>query len=87
MAKKRECGREWIFNKKADFYISSTFHKDISIVKSFDEVKYKSGAAIVFTTQDTEIKQYKKYFWENRLDKICNFGNKFLLSYRKIKYF
>lgn len=28
LAKNRECGKEWIFNKKADFYLSSTFFKE-----------------------------------------------------------
>lgn len=58
MAKNRECGKRWIFETKADFYISSTFHKNISIVNSFEEVKYKSGVAIVFTTHD-EVKKEK----------------------------
>lgn len=52
LAKNRECGKKWIFDNKADFYISSTFHTNISVVKNFDEVKYKSGVAIVLTTQD-----------------------------------
>jgi hypothetical protein len=64
LAKNRECGKKWIFDKKADFYISSTFHTHISIVKSFDEVKYKSGVAIVFTTKDEEIKKSIKKLLE-----------------------
>jgi len=64
LAKNRECGKQWIFDKKADFYISSTFHTHISIVKSFDEVKYKSGVAIVFTTKDEEIKKSIKELLE-----------------------
>jgi len=52
LAKKRECGKEWIFDKKPDFYISSTFYGNITVVKNFEEVKYKSGIAIVFTTKD-----------------------------------
>lgn len=55
LAKKRECGKEWIFDKKADWYLSSTFYKNNSVVKSFDEVNYKSGIAIIYTTQDREI--------------------------------
>lgn len=48
LAKNRECGKEWIFNKKADFYISSTFFKENSVVKEFSDVKYKSGVAIIY---------------------------------------
>ena len=65
LAKKRECGKKWIFDQKADFYISSTFHSNISIVKSFDEVKYKSGVAIVLTTQNQEIQSNIKNILEN----------------------
>ncbi len=57
LAKNRECGKRWIFQEKADFYISSTFHTDIKIVDSFEEVKYKSGVAIVFTTDDRKKRQ------------------------------
>ncbi|MBP3253799.1 MAG: hypothetical protein J6M30_04765 [Bacteroidales bacterium] len=57
LAKKRECGKEWIFNKKADFYISSTFYGDISVVDSFDKVKYKSGIAIILQTDDENIRR------------------------------
>jgi len=64
LAKKRECGKEWIFNKKADFYISSTFHTSISIVQSFEEVKYKSGVAVVFTTKDRELRKAVKEIFE-----------------------
>lgn len=56
LAKNRECGKKWIFDEKADFYISSTFYKDISIVDSFDEVKYKSGIAVVITHKNQHIK-------------------------------
>lgn len=55
LAKKRECGKEWIFDKKADWYLSSTFYKNNSVAESFDEVNYKSGIAIIYTTQDQEI--------------------------------
>ncbi|MDR0927255.1 MAG: SAM-dependent methyltransferase [Ignavibacteria bacterium] len=65
LAKKRECGKKWIFDKKADFYISSTFHDKISIVKSFEEVKYKSGVAIVFTTENEKIKNTVTQVLEN----------------------
>ena len=54
LAKNRECGKRWIYDEKADFYISSTFHNNISIVETFEEVKYKSGVAIVFTTKDVQ---------------------------------
>ncbi len=49
LAKNRECGKEYIFNKKANFYLSSTFFKENSVVKDFNEVKYKSGIAIVYS--------------------------------------
>ena len=55
LAKNRECGEKWIFEQKADFYISSTFHDDISIVYNFEEVKYKSGVAVVFTTENEQV--------------------------------
>ena len=48
LAKNRECGKEWIFNKKADFYLSSTFFKENAVVDSFEKVKYKSGIAIIY---------------------------------------
>lgn len=48
LAKNRECGKEWIFNKKADFYLSSTFFKQNEVVDSFEKVKYKSGIAIIY---------------------------------------
>ena len=48
LAKNRECGKEWIFNKKADFYLSSTFFKENAVVKDFSQVKYKSGVAIIY---------------------------------------
>ena len=57
LAKNRECGKRWIYDEKADFYMSSTFYNDTSIVHSFEEVKYKSGVALVFTTKDEEIKE------------------------------
>lgn len=64
LAKNRECGKKWIFETKADFYISSTFHDKISIVYSFDEVKYKSGLAIVFTTENNTIRNVVKQIFE-----------------------
>ena len=65
LAKKRECGKRWIYDEKADFYISSTFHNNISIVETFEEVKYKSGVAIVFTTKDERIKQNLRELLKN----------------------
>lgn len=56
LAKKRECGKKWIFEEKADFYLSSTFFDNIEPVYSFDDVKYKSGIAIIMTTQNQEIR-------------------------------
>lgn len=56
LAKKRECGKKWIFEEKADFYLSSTFFDNIEPVYSFDEVKYKSGIAIIMTTQNQVIR-------------------------------
>ena len=41
-------GKEWIFNKKANFYLSSTFFKENAVVDSFEKVKYKSGIAIIY---------------------------------------
>lgn len=48
LAKNRECGKEWIFHKKANFYLSSTFFKENAVVKDFSQVKYKSGVAIIY---------------------------------------
>lgn len=56
LAKNRECGKEWIFDKKADFYLSSTFFKQNAVCKSFEEVKYKSGVAIIYTTKDKKLR-------------------------------
>ena len=56
LAKNRECGKRWIFEEKADFYISSTFHDKISIVDTFDKVKYKSGVAVILTTEDENLR-------------------------------
>ncbi len=57
LAKKRECGKEWIFNKKANWYLSSTFYKENEVVKNFDEVKYQSGVAIIYTSKDKSINE------------------------------
>jgi hypothetical protein len=65
LAKNRECGKRWIYEEKADLYISSTFHKSVSVVDSFEEVKYKSGIAIVFTTNDNIKKEKIKTLLKN----------------------
>ncbi len=65
LAKKRECGKEWIFNKKADFYISSTFYNNVEVVDSFDKVKYKSGVAIILLTDNEEQKQRITYIFKS----------------------
>lgn len=55
LAKKRECGLEWIYDKKADYYLSSTFFRPIKAEDSFSKVLYKSGIAIVLTTKDEKL--------------------------------
>ncbi|MDR2292497.1 MAG: hypothetical protein LBE11_03385 [Prevotellaceae bacterium] len=65
LAKNRECGKKWIFDEKADFYISSTFHNKISIVYDFSEVKYKSGVAVIFTTENEQLKNKIIEIFEN----------------------
>ncbi|MDR1544767.1 MAG: hypothetical protein LBS50_10270 [Prevotellaceae bacterium] len=65
LAKNRECGKRWIFDEKADFYISSTFHDKISIVYDFAEVKYKSGVAVIFTTENQQLKNKIIELFEN----------------------
>ena len=51
LAKNRECGKEYIFNKKANFYLSSTFFKENFVVDCFEKVKYKSGIAIIYNDE------------------------------------
>lgn len=77
LAKNRECGKRWIFDEKADFYISSTFYNNTEIVYNFADVKYKSGIAVVFQTHDKKIQNkilqiYKKTNWENYGTKATN---------------
>ena len=77
LAKNRECGKRWIYDEKADFYISSTFYNDTEIVYNFKDVKYKSGIAIVFQTQDEKIKNeihniFKKVDWKKYANKATN---------------
>lgn len=66
LAKKRECGLNYIKNEKADFYISSTFYKKNEIVFDFKNVKYKSGIAIIIKNnkyKDKIIKIFKNVDW------------------------
>lgn len=66
LAKNRECGKEWIFNKKADFYLSSTFFKENFVVEDFSQVKYKSGVAIIYNEnapKDKLDKLFKNADW------------------------
>ena len=65
LAKNRECGKRWIYDEKADFYISSTFYNDTEIVYNFKDVKYKSGIAIVFQTNDKEIQNEILHILQN----------------------
>jgi hypothetical protein len=65
LAKNRECGKHWIFNEKADYYISSTYYRDNKVVKNFEEVKYKSGIALIFQTQDERKRKKIKNILEN----------------------
>ena len=63
LAKNRECGKEYIFNKKANYYLSSSYFKENHVVKKFDDVKYKSGIAIIYKTKDKQkIKQLNNIF-------------------------
>lgn len=67
LAKNRECGKEWIFDKKANWYLSSTFFKENRVVKSFDDVKYKSGIAIIYNDKSQKAKLdkiFKNTNWE-----------------------
>lgn len=67
LAKNRECGKEWIFDKKANWYLSSTFFKENRVVKNFDDVKYKSGIAIIYNDKSQKAKLdkiFKNTNWE-----------------------
>lgn len=55
LAKQRECGKKWIFEQKANWYLSSTFFKQNKVVDTFDKVNYKSGIAIVYNTKNKEM--------------------------------
>jgi hypothetical protein len=52
------------FNKKADYYLSSTFYTQNKVARSFDEVKYNSGAAIVLKTKDNRVKMRLRNLFE-----------------------
>lgn len=70
LAKNRECGKEWIFHKRANHYLSTTFFKENKVVKNFNEVKYKSGIAIIYTTKN--VMEQKKL---DRIFKTVNWNN------------
>ncbi len=75
LAKNRECGKEWIFNKKADFYLSSTFFKQNEVVDSFEKVKYKSGIAIIYndlSRKDELDRLFKSADWLRYSTKATN---------------
>ena len=55
LAKNRECGKEFIFNKKANHYLSSTFFNENHVVQDFKDVKYKSGIAIIYQTHNLKL--------------------------------
>lgn len=55
LAKQRECGKKWIYDKKANFYISSTFHIKNRVVKNFEDIKYKSGICVVYNTKNQKM--------------------------------
>ncbi|CFW93406.1 putative type II DNA modification enzyme (Methyltransferase) [endosymbiont DhMRE of Dentiscutata heterogama] len=65
LAKKRECGKKWIFEEKADYYLSTTFYGENKVVDTFEKVKYKSGIAIKISTSNKEEIQKIKYLLEN----------------------
>ncbi|WP_037551481.1 restriction endonuclease, partial [Spiroplasma melliferum] len=65
LAKNRECGKRWIYEEKADFYISSTFFKENKIVKNFENVKYKSGIAIKYNIKNKCIVKKLNELFEN----------------------
>lgn len=72
-AKNRECGKKWIFNEKADFYLSTTFYKNNNVVYNFKDVKYGSGVAIKINTIDKrKIKKIKKIFENTNWNKYSS---------------
>lgn len=65
LAKNRECGLKYIYDIKADYYLSTTFYKKNKVVDTFEQVKYKSGIAIIFNKNNNEWFQKIKYLLEN----------------------
>lgn len=65
LAKNRECGKHWIYNERADFYISSTFYTENKVVYDFNNVKYKSGIAIKINTKNKVIVSKLNKIFEN----------------------
>jgi len=65
LAKNRGCGKRWIYDEKADFYISSTFFKENRTHKSFEYVNYKSGIAVVIKTNDKNLRNKLSNILEN----------------------
>jgi len=77
LAKKRECGFEWIYDKKANYYLASTFFKNNKVVFKFDDVKYKSGIAIIVRTKNKTLKRkidnaIKKADWTKYSSRATN---------------
>ncbi|GAA6238870.1 MAG: hypothetical protein SPLM_09870 [Spiroplasma phoeniceum] len=77
LAKNRECGKKWIFDEKADFYVSSTFFKENKIVNNFKDVKYKSGIAIKYNTKNKTLinklnKIFKNIDWTKNSSRATN---------------
>lgn len=65
LAKNRECGLKYIYDIKADYYLSTTFYKKNKVVDTFEKVKYKSGIAIIINKKNKEQFQKIKYLLEN----------------------
>ncbi len=65
LAKNRECGKKWIFEEKANYYLSTTFYRENKVVNNFKKVKYKSGIAIKINTLDKKETQKIKHLLEN----------------------
>lgn len=73
LAPKRECGKEWIYEKKPDYYLSSSYFRDNKVVKNFDEVKYKSGIAIIYKTKNKRtVAKLNKTFTSANWDNYSN---------------
>lgn len=77
LAKNRECGKKWIYEEKVDFYVSSTYYKNTEIVYKFDDVKYKSGIAIVLENNNKNIRErilkvFQNVDWTRYANKATN---------------